>query len=218
VTVTYQSLPRGFDIPEVETVLIDRRDVEAMGAGETTITQASAAAHRESPSSTPTGARIREVPFTEQRLRVALLAGLGEPCDAGLALVRFYLLPTTYGEILPLDHALPVSKCLSSNAIITSIGVTDMIREASAMKVRQNLGDLLNEVQYRKSRILITKAGKPVAALVDLALFERIQKLDDEFDALTRKLAQAFENLPAEQGTTLVDEAVRAVREDLADP
>lgn len=93
-----------------------------------------------------------------------------------------------------------------------------MIREASAMKVRQNLGDLLNEVQYRKSRIVITKAGKPVAALVDVALFERIQKLDDEFDALTRRLAQAFENLPAEQGTKLVDEAVRAVREDLADP
>jgi antitoxin (DNA-binding transcriptional repressor) of toxin-antitoxin stability system len=33
------------------------------------------------------------------------------------------------------------------------------------MKVRQNLGDLLNEVQYGKGRILITKAGKPVAAL-----------------------------------------------------
>ena len=47
-----------------------------------------------------------------------------------------------------------------------------MIREASAMTVRQNLGDLLNEVQYRNGRVLITKAGKPVAALVDIALFE----------------------------------------------
>ena len=35
-----------------------------------------------------------------------------------------------------------------------------MIREASAMTVRQNLGDLLNEVQYRNGKILITKAGK----------------------------------------------------------
>ena len=43
-----------------------------------------------------------------------------------------------------------------------------MIKESTAMTVRQNLGELLNEVQYRRSRILITKAGKPVAALVDI--------------------------------------------------
>jgi hypothetical protein len=28
-----------------------------------------------------------------------------------------------------------------------------MVREAAAMTVRQNLGDLLNEVQYRKARM-----------------------------------------------------------------
>ena len=39
-----------------------------------------------------------------------------------------------------------------------------MIREASAMKVRQNLGELINEVQYRHDTILVTKAGKRVAA------------------------------------------------------
>jgi len=38
------------------------------------------------------------------------------------------------------------------------------------MTVRQNLGELLNEVQYRNGKVLITKAGKPVAALVDIAL------------------------------------------------
>jgi len=43
------------------------------------------------------------------------------------------------------------------------------------MTVRQNLGDLLSEVQYRKGKVIITKAGKPVAALVDIALFERIR-------------------------------------------
>jgi len=37
-----------------------------------------------------------------------------------------------------------------------------MIREAPAMTVRQNLGELLNEVQYRHGKVLITKAGKPV--------------------------------------------------------
>ena len=43
------------------------------------------------------------------------------------------------------------------------------IREASAMTARENLGELLNEVQYRHGKVLITKAGKPAAALVDIA-------------------------------------------------
>jgi len=92
-----------------------------------------------------------------------------------------------------------------------------MIREASAMKVRQNLGELLNEVQYRKGRILITKAGKPVAALVDVALFERIQKLDEEFEKLANELARAFEDVPRDEGVKWVDEAAKAARRKAID-
>lgn len=91
-----------------------------------------------------------------------------------------------------------------------------MIREAPAMSVRQNLGELLNEVQYRGDRIVITKAGKPVAALIDIALFERLRQLDEEFAAMADELAQSFADLPEAEGTALVDEAVRAVRRQRA--
>ena len=87
-----------------------------------------------------------------------------------------------------------------------------MIREAPAMTVRQNLGDLLNEVQYRRGRIVITKAGKPVAALVDIALFERIRKLDDEFDRLIGEMSRRFSRVSPERGAALIDGAVRAAR------
>jgi prevent-host-death family protein len=87
-----------------------------------------------------------------------------------------------------------------------------MIKESTAMTVRQNLGELLNEVQYRRSRILITKAGKPVAALVDVETLDRLRKLDEEFERLRAELAAAFEKLPQAEGTKLVDDAVRAVR------
>jgi prevent-host-death family protein len=88
-----------------------------------------------------------------------------------------------------------------------------MIREATAMRVRQNLGELLSEVQYRKGKILITKAGKPVAAIVDVALFDRIRKLDEEFEKLTRELAKRFSRVDREKGAALVNEAVRAARQ-----
>jgi prevent-host-death family protein len=87
-----------------------------------------------------------------------------------------------------------------------------MIREAPAMTVRQNLSELLNEVQYRKGRIVITKGGKPVAALIDIALFERLRKLDEEFEQLSAGLAKAFAGTGAAKGAALVDEAVKAAR------
>ena len=80
------------------------------------------------------------------------------------------------------------------------------------MTVRQHLGELLNEVQYRRGKIVITKAGKPVAALVDIAMFERLRKLDKEFERLRADIAQAFAGRTEYEVEALVDEAVTAVR------
>ncbi|MEB3331520.1 MAG: hypothetical protein VKI83_03390 [Synechococcaceae cyanobacterium] len=41
------------------------------------------------------------------------------------------------------------------------------ISEASAVCFRQNLGDMLNQVQYRHDSIVIKRDGKPMAALVE---------------------------------------------------
>ena len=67
---TYRSLPVGFRVPEIESVLIDRTEGEAMGAGETSITLAAAAIGNAIFDAT--GARIREVPFTPERVKRAL--------------------------------------------------------------------------------------------------------------------------------------------------
>jgi len=64
---TYRSLPLGFDVPVLESVLINRADGEAMGAGETSITLSAAAIGNAIFDAT--GARIREVPFTPDRVK-----------------------------------------------------------------------------------------------------------------------------------------------------
>ena len=87
-----------------------------------------------------------------------------------------------------------------------------MIREAPAMTVRQNLGELLNEVQYRHGKVLITKAGQPVAARVDIAMFTRLRKLDEEFDRMRADLAQAFAGMTEKAAESLLGEAVKSVR------
>jgi CO/xanthine dehydrogenase Mo-binding subunit len=66
----YRSLSLGAEMPVIESVLINRPDHEAMGAGETTITLTAAAVGNAVFDAT--GARLREVPFTPERVRQAL--------------------------------------------------------------------------------------------------------------------------------------------------
>jgi CO/xanthine dehydrogenase Mo-binding subunit len=67
---TYHSLTLGFEPPEIDCVLLDRSDVEATGAGETAITLAAAAIGNAVFDAT--GVRLREVPFTSDRVKSAL--------------------------------------------------------------------------------------------------------------------------------------------------
>jgi CO/xanthine dehydrogenase Mo-binding subunit len=67
---TYHSLPLGFDAPKIESVLLNHPDEEAMGAGETSITVIAAAIGNAIFDAT--GARIRQIPFTPERVKAAL--------------------------------------------------------------------------------------------------------------------------------------------------
>ncbi|MHB0980904.1 MAG: type II toxin-antitoxin system prevent-host-death family antitoxin [Thermoleophilia bacterium] len=80
------------------------------------------------------------------------------------------------------------------------------------MTVRRRLGELLNEVQYRGDSILVTKAGKPVAAIIDIELFNRLRLLDREFDRLTEQLQAAYRDEAPEVVAAEVDEALASVR------
>lgn len=86
-----------------------------------------------------------------------------------------------------------------------------MSREITATAVRRKLGGLLDEVRYHKGRIVITKRG-PVAALIDSALFERLNKLDEEFGRLCGALASAFAGIGPAEGQLLAGKAVKASR------
>jgi nicotinate dehydrogenase subunit B len=69
---TYRTLPVGFEVPKIETVLLDRPDEEATGAGETSITVVAAALGNAIFDAT--GARIRQIPFAPERVKAALAA------------------------------------------------------------------------------------------------------------------------------------------------
>jgi prevent-host-death family protein len=87
-----------------------------------------------------------------------------------------------------------------------------MITEVNAVQFRQNLGEMLNQVQYRNDSIVVNKDGKPVAALVGADLFARIRALRDRFEQLSGRVAEAYTDVPADQGMAEIDAAVARER------
>ena len=67
---TYHTLPLGFDVPRIDVVLLNRPDMPATGAGETAITLVASAIGNAIFDAT--GVRIRQVPFTPERIKAAL--------------------------------------------------------------------------------------------------------------------------------------------------
>ncbi|MGD0941377.1 MAG: type II toxin-antitoxin system Phd/YefM family antitoxin [Terracidiphilus sp.] len=87
-----------------------------------------------------------------------------------------------------------------------------MVTEVNAVQFRQNLGEMLNQVQYRNDSILVNKDGKPVAALVRADLFARIRALRDRFEQLSGRVAEAYADVSTDTGLAEIDAAVALER------
>ena len=90
-----------------------------------------------------------------------------------------------------------------------------MITETTAVAFRQNLGEMLNQVQLRRDSIVITKDGRPVAALIDAQLFERIRQMQARFDELSARVAAAYANVPETEGMAEIKRVTAEVRSEM---
>lgn len=87
-----------------------------------------------------------------------------------------------------------------------------MLKEVTAMEARQTFGELLNEVKYRHDNILITKAGKPIAALIDIELFEKVTKMKVQFKKLTLELANIYKEDEEQEAESDINEAIQRIK------
>lgn len=90
-----------------------------------------------------------------------------------------------------------------------------MIKETNAVTFRQNLGEMLNQVQYRHDSVVINKDGKPVAVLVDVQLFERIHRMQNRFDELCRRLEKGFSGIPESRGLEEIAAVITELRANI---
>jgi prevent-host-death family protein len=87
-----------------------------------------------------------------------------------------------------------------------------MLKKISAMKARQNLGQLLNEVSIRGDSYIIERAGKPLAALVDM---ERFQQMQEDHNAALEALQKFWGKMTGADNQEIgdaIEEALRTAR------
>lgn len=84
-----------------------------------------------------------------------------------------------------------------------------MLKKISAMKARQNLGQLLNEVSIRGDAYIIERAGKPLAALVDM---ERFQQMQEDQSAALAALQKFWEKMTGADNQEIGDAIEEAIR------
>ena len=83
-----------------------------------------------------------------------------------------------------------------------------MTHTITAIKARQNMGEMLNRVLFKHDEFIIERGGKPMAAVIPVAKLEQLR------EAARRHLAQLLEKnragstrLTAARAAALADEA-----------
>jgi prevent-host-death family protein len=87
-----------------------------------------------------------------------------------------------------------------------------MLKTVNALKARQNLGQLLEEVYYKGDQFIVERAGRPMAAVVPLWQLEEWQKHRDHFFEEVDELKQKNKDVDPEVVEQEITEAVQAVR------
>lgn len=88
-----------------------------------------------------------------------------------------------------------------------------MEKSVSAMQVRKNLGQLLEEAYYRGDTFIIQRATKPMAALVPIEQYEQWQLRREQFFALIDQVQEQTRLEPVEELEEVIAEAVAASKE-----
>ena len=88
----------------------------------------------------------------------------------------------------------------------------DMTKTLTAIKARQNLGEILEEVYYKGDEYIIERAGKPMAAVVPLSQLRTREENRKRLFEMMDKVWKANANVDPKAIEREVAGAVRAVR------
>ncbi|KAF0219166.1 MAG: prevent-host-death family [Geobacteraceae bacterium] len=87
-----------------------------------------------------------------------------------------------------------------------------MLKKVSAIKVRQNLGEVMNEVALKSDEYIVERAGKPLVAIIPIEKYLSMKRERDEFFRMYEALQTGAAGGDEESIDRDIKEAVKAAR------
>jgi prevent-host-death family protein len=87
-----------------------------------------------------------------------------------------------------------------------------MLRKISAVKVRQNLGEVMNEVALRGDDYIIERAGKPLVAIIPMEKYRKLQKDFEDFYADVKAFQKDAKGVDSKVVDKAIEEAIAAAK------
>ena len=101
-------------------------------------------------------------------------------------------------------HILPRTKPMEEDPMLT---------EVDAGTFRNKLGEMIDHVRYRHDSIVLNRDGKFVAALIDTELFNRVRRMQVRLNGLAAAVAEAYAEIPAEEGIARIKALTASLRQ-----
>ncbi len=89
-----------------------------------------------------------------------------------------------------------------------------MRKTISALKARQNLGQVMNEVSIKGDDYIVERAGKPMVAIIPMEKYRRFQEDLDEFRAEVKTFQNSVKDVPEKVLDEALAEATLAAKKD----
>ena len=87
-----------------------------------------------------------------------------------------------------------------------------MLKKISAIKVRQNLGQVMNEVALKEDVYIVERAGKPLVAIIPIEQYQRLQKEREKFFQMVDEIQKEATTTNTSLVDQEIEEAVQVYR------
>ena len=85
-----------------------------------------------------------------------------------------------------------------------------MLKKISAVKARQNLGEVMNEVALKEDEYIVERAGKPLVAIIPVDRYLRLQSEREDFFKMVEDIGKDTRKSDARTVDSEIAEAVQA--------
>lgn len=87
-----------------------------------------------------------------------------------------------------------------------------MLKKISAIKVRQNLGHVMNEVALKEDEYIVERAGKPLVAIIPIDQYQRLRGEREDFFRMVNEIQKEAVRSDRKVIDSEIEEAVQAYR------